>query len=275
MTAPILGIIAGAGRTPRILVEHCLHKGIPFALCGIAGVVDSDFLNCYRGESIPLGQAGKLIQFLKSQSVSDLVLTGALQRPDWNKIQVDARGLKFLAHVLVKKTLGDDALLRLVRAELESEGFRVRGIQDYAPELLAPEGSLSAIHPSHKDYESVKLGWNTAHFHGQQDKGQSVVVQGESVIGFEDKFGTDALIKKVIPFPDQRGPILVKVCKPQQDRDLDLPTIGPQTVRQCAAKGFVGIAIEAGTTLIVDREEVVELCNEHNLFLLSLSYQSI
>ncbi len=275
MSVPILGIIAGAGRAPEILVEHCLHKGIPFALCGIAGVTDTHFLECYRGESIPLGQAGKLIQFLKSQNVSDLVLTGALQRPDWNKIQVDARGLRFITHILIKKTLGDDALLRLVREELESEGFRVKGIQDYAPELLAPEGSLSAIHPTNADYKSVKMGWNTAHFHGSQDKGQAVVVQGDTIIGFEDKSGTDALIDKVTPFMNQRGPILVKACKPQQDRNLDLPTIGPNTVQRCADKGFIGIGIEAGATLIIDKEKVIDLCNQNNLFLLSLSSNSI
>lgn len=218
-----------------------------------------------------VGMAGAMIAWLKEQGVHYIVMTGALRRPDWSKLKVDARGMKILAKILLKKTLGDDQLLRTLRRELEADGFELKGIQDYVPDLLAPTGLLTTINPLDEDNESIRLGFNAAKELGRQDKGQSVVVQQEAVIGLEGPDGTKALMLKAAQIKSAgRGPILVKVCKPQQDKALDMPTIGLQTIMTAIDCGYVGIVVEAGETLLVDRDEVIDLCNQKNIFLLSI-----
>ena len=105
--------------------------------------------------------------------------------------------------------------------------------------------------------------------HGRQDKGQSVIVQQDTVLGLEGPDGTATLMTKAASIKSAgRGPILVKVCKPQQDRALDMPTIGTQTVETARKCGFAGIVVEAGETLMLEREKVITLCDQYGIFLL-------
>ena len=128
---------------------------------------------------------------------------------------------------------------------------------------------MGTLAPLPEDAESIERGFNAAKEHGRQDKGQSVVVQQDMVLGLEGDDGTAALMKKAAAIKSVgRGPILVKVCKPQQDKALDMPTIGEQTIETARSCGFAGIVVEAGETLILDREKVITLCNEYGIFLL-------
>ena len=125
--------------------------------------------------------------------------------PDWAKLKVDARGMKILAKILLRKTLGDDQLLRTLRSELEADGFELKGIQDYVPNLLAPTGLLTAVKPLDEDNENIRLGFNAAKELGRQDKGQSVVVQQETVLGLEGPDGTKALMLKAAQIKSSRN----------------------------------------------------------------------
>ena len=212
-----------------------------------------------------------MISWLKENDVHDVVMTGALKRPEWSKLKVDPRGMKILAKILLKKSMGDDALLRTLRRELESDGFTLHGIQDFVPGLLAPGGCLGKIAPQSEDWETIRLGYNAAKELGRQDKGQSVIVQQDTVLGLEGNEGTKSLMQKASLIKSQgRGPILVKVCKPQQDRALDMPTIGTHTVETAHEGGFAGIVVEADQTLIVDLENVIRLCDLNGIFIYGL-----
>lgn len=267
-----IGVIAGSGRLPLLLADTLRCRGFEPCIVALAGWVDDESgdLSSYAHRVIPLGRAGEIIGWLKAQGVRELVLAGSLQRPQWLKLKVDPRGLRFVAKVALR-ALGDDGLLRAVRGELESEGFSLRGIHEFMPDLLAPVGVIGAIAPLPEDQESLEIGLNAAVEHGRQDKGQSVVVQQEVILGLEGRDGTAALMRRSVAGKSiGRGPILVKICKPQQDRALDMPTIGLQTAQMAAELGFVGIAVSAGETLILDREETVAYCNRTGLFLLGL-----
>jgi DUF1009 family protein len=164
------------------------------------------------------------------QGISDLVLIGDVKRPKFTEMRPDLRTAAFFAK-LGLRALGDDGLLKAVRAELEQEGFTIHGIHELMPDLLMPAGVLTKVAPDDVAYESIHEGLMESRVIGKKDIGQSVVVLGDKVIGTEDENGTDALIRRAA----QKGAILVKSSKPQQDRKLDMPTIGSETVRLCAA----------------------------------------
>jgi hypothetical protein len=265
-----VGIIAGSGRPPLLLAEALEREGhVPYIIA-LDGSAEPELYQTRKHLLVPIGRAGRIIKWLKENGVTELVLSGALKRPEWAKLKVDPRGLMFVAKVALK-ALGDDGLLRAIRFELEKDGFHLRGIHEFMPELLAPEGVLGSIEPLAEDQETIRLGYDAAKEHGRQDKGQSVVVQQETVLGLEGDDGTAALMARAAKIKSVgRGPILVKVCKPQQDLALDLPTIGINTVESAREGGYAGIAVEAGLTLIIDLANVVLLCDRYGLFIVGL-----
>lgn len=266
-----VGIIAGSGQLPELLASRLEQSSISPYIIALDGIAEPSLYQTREHAVIPVGMAGSMISWLKQNGIRDILMTGALKRPEWSKLKVDPRGLRVLTKILLKKSMGDDALLKTLRRELESEGFVLRGVQEFVPELLAPEGILGAVAPLPEDRDSIQLGFNAAKEHGRQDKGQAVVVQQDTVIGLEGADGTRALMLRAGGIKSQgRGPILVKVCKPQQDKALDMPTIGEQTVETARNSGFSGIVVEAGETLIIDLQKVVELCNLYNMFLIGI-----
>ncbi len=266
------GLIAGAGKLPYLLVEKWESEGLKPVIIAIDGYADVDLYKGRIGTTIPLGSAGKMVDFLKVNNVTDLVINGRVTRPDLFKLKPDARGMMVIARILLKKKIGDDALLKVIRAEIEKDGFKLRAIQEFLPEVLTPAGLLTKTPVLDEDKASIDIGFQAARSHGAKDLGQSVVVQQGDVIGLESEKGTNALIREAGRNKQiGRGPILVKACKPQQDKSLDLPTVGLSTAREAQAAGFVGIVLQAGETLLVDRDETIEFCDRNNIFLFGIA----
>ena len=160
-------------------------------------------------------------------------------------------------------------MLSAVANEIEREGFKVIGVDELLSDLLAPEGCFGQHAPSQQDMKNVREGIKKALIHGQQDKGQAVVILNERIIGTEDRNGTDELIKKCGKKSAFReNPILIKIKKPCQDRRIDLRSIGARTVELGAEYGYSGIAIETGHTLIIDKEQVKNIADKYGLFIL-------
>lgn len=260
-----LGIVAGGGELPYALRDRCKERGIKTHIVGLKNYVDDEAL---ANIIVPIGSAGKIFKAFHAQGITDLVLIGKLGRPRIIDLKPDLKTLGFFAR-LGKKAfngeLGDDGLLKALRDELERDGFALHGVHRFLPELLAEEGVLTAAAPTDLQRADITLGIAESQKLGQADIGQSVIVHDGAIVGREDAIGTDALIRRA-----DVG-ILVKTCKPQQDRDLDMPTIGPKTVQAAHENGLSGIAVQAGETLIADRGETIKLANDYGLFLIGVS----
>lgn len=255
-----IGIVAGGGSLPRKLISFCETKNIETYTIAFDGQADLAVLDGKSHKVMRLGEAGKIIKVLRERDIRDLVLIGSVKRPTFTDMRPDLRTAAFFAK-LGLRALGDDGLLKAVRAELEEEGFRIHGIHELMPELLMPQGILAGA-PNDMQIEDIKIGLSASRKIGEEDVGQSVVVLNGEVIGTEDESGTNALIRRAA----RRGAILVKSSKPQQDRKLDMPTIGLETIRLCAELGYAGIAAEGGGVLVADREEMIEAANKAGLF---------
>lgn len=259
-----LGIVAGGGILPRALYERCKDLGVQTHIVGLKHYCDdSDLPNII----IPIGSAGKIFKAFHAQAITDLVLIGKLGRPKLRDLKPDIKTLSFFAKLGRKAfngELGDDGLLKALRDLLEHDGFALHGVHKFLPELLAGEGVHTNAKPTQDQLRDIELGIQASQELGREDKGQSVIVYNGNVIGREDEQGTDALMRAA-----SQG-VLVKTCKPQQDRDLDMPTIGPNTIKIAAHQGLSGIAIQAGETIIAEREQVIALANEMGLFLIGV-----
>jgi DUF1009 family protein len=261
-----LGILAGGGDLPAQLVAACRAAGRPFHLVTFKDQPMPTVPGLQPGEHtiVNLGAVGATLNVLREEAVRDVVLIGAIAKPSIFDLRPDIAGMKLLASVALHH---DDALLSTICRFLESEGFRVMGVHDVLPGLMAPKGSLGVVRPVRNDLADIEVGWRTAKLLGQADVGQAVIVKDKVVIGVEAVEGTDLLLERCAGFRgDRTGGVLVKVVKPGQDLRVDLPSIGPRTLELLAKHSYRGVAVEAGRTLVIDQPKVIDMANANGLF---------
>ncbi len=261
-----LGILAGGGALPGRLIATCQAEGRSFFVLAFSGHADPSAIEGVPHAWLRLGEAGRGFEMLRQAGVEEVVMAGPVRRPTLRDLRPDWRTARFFGRIGLK-ALGDDGLLKAVIAELEDEGFRVVGIHSILGDLLADEGGWGTIEPDEQAVADIQRGLEVALGLGALDVGQSVVVQQGIVLGVEAVEGTDALLRRCCDLR-RAGPggVLVKISKPGQERRVDLPTIGPDTVKNCVAAGLRGIAVEAGSTVVVDRAAVITAADASGLF---------
>ena len=267
-----LGILAGGGELPLRVARAARDAGRPVFAVVLSGWGDpAQWAGLPHAVERP-GAAGRILALLRAKGVRQLVLTGRVRRPSVSTLRPDAVGVRVVARIGTAFFLGDDGLLRAVARVLEEEGFQVVSPQSVLAGLLPESGLLGrAAAPDEAARADIRRGIVVCRALGAADVGQAVVVQQGLVLGVEAIEGTDALLARCgILRREGAGGVLVKLAKPGQDRRLDLPAVGPDTVRNAAAAGLAGIAFGAGATVLLDREATVAAADAAGLFLLAL-----
>lgn len=266
-----LGVIAGRGTLPRRIVDRCRTQGRGVFVLAFEGHTDPETTTGVDHVRIGLGRVGAGIEALKQAGVRDIVMAGGIDRPSLRALDLDKRGMKLLMKLGLRGR-GDDALLRVLIGELESEGFRVVGVPDLLDDALMPEGLLGRHGPDGQAQADIARGLAVLQRIGAADVGQAVVVQQGLVLAVEAIEGTDAMLSRcrelARPGP---GGVLVKLRKPGQENRADLPTIGPATVRKAAAAGLRGVAAEAGGAVVIGRDDLVAEADAAGLFVTGIN----
>lgn len=267
-----LGIIAGGGSIPKMLIEHCAAQGRDFFVLAIEGNADKALItNDIPHQWIRIGQAGTGFKRFAEEKVQDVIMIGTIKRPGFFDLVPDLRTTAFFAKVGAK-ALGDDGILRALVNEIEAEGMTVRGIHEVMSDLLVKPGILGRHKPDKQALVDIRRGIDVALALGKLDVGQSVVVQQGLVLGVEGIEGTDELIRRCCEYRRKgNGGVLVKLRKPQQDMRIDLPTIGPRSVSRAQESGLRGIVVHAGNGLIVDEAETIRLADKAGLFIMGIN----
>ncbi|HUT48016.1 MAG TPA: UDP-2,3-diacylglucosamine diphosphatase LpxI [Alphaproteobacteria bacterium] len=271
----MLGIIAGGGPFPGYVIGQCAARGIPHFVLALKGFADPDLLKNAPQGWARLGAGGRALRLLRQAGVRELTMIGSVWRPNLLQFWPDPVILGAMVRIGWRALFGgDDALIKAVIGVIEAKGFHVVPIEAVLPELLATEGSYGRIAPDAAAERDIAHGFEIAREVGRADVGQGAVVEQGVVLAREDASGTDAMLARLAGQDkhERKGPggVLVKAAKPDQQRKVDLPTIGAGTVEAAAAAGLRGIAIEAGSALVVDRDRVVAAANEAGLFVVGV-----
>ena len=267
--APKLGIVAGSGELPRLLIRSCREQGRGVFVIALQNHCDPETVQGVEHAWVRIGAGGTSIRLLRKAGVVDLVMAGAVKRPGFWALMPDWRTLKFLMGGWLSK--GDDGLLSAIVKTLEiQEGFRIVGAHDVRPELLSPEGVLGGVSPLEPEQVSIDTAVRAAKELGAEDKGQAAVARNDDTVALEGPDGTDAMLRRLIKTGEASGGVLAKVAKPGQETRVDLPTIGLRTVENAHRAGLKGIVVEAGSSIIVDREDVLAKANELGLFVVGV-----
>ena len=263
---------------PFAVADSLTARGINPVLFALRGACDPVRVERFRHHWISIGQLGKATKLFRAENCRDLVFIGTLVRPALTEIRLDWGTLRVLGRVWAAFRGGDDHLLSGIGKILESDGFRMVGIKDVAPDLLMPEGCLTLKAPDENAAADIARGREVLRALSPFDIGQATVVIDGHVVGVEDIEGTDGLLARVARLSAEgrirarttRG-VLVKAPKSGQDLRFDLPTMGPRTVEGAAAAKLAGIAIVAGNTIVVEPQAVIEAADAAGLFVTGLS----
>jgi len=267
-----LGIIAGAGTMPLAVAEAARAAGRSVHVIAIEGAAE-ETVETYPHTWVNFGEIGLMLKALKKQNCGELVIIGGVRRPKLNDLRIDVGALANLPAILSALVGGDNSVLSGIVEFFESKGFHVVGAEEIAPGLIAGAGPLGKRRPSKQDLADIALAADLIKAMGRFDVGQAVVVSRGHVLAVEAAEGTDALLgrcKSVKRWTPKRGDgrsgVLVKCAKPGQERRVDLPAIGPETVRRSQEARLNGIAVAAADVLIADRKAVIGVANELGLF---------
>jgi DUF1009 family protein len=262
-----LGILAGGGELPSILIQACRERGWAFHVIALRGQADPATVADVPHDWIRLGEAAVMKDRLRAEDIDRVVFCGKVERPSLSDLMPDWRGVKFLVRI-GGRLLSDNRLMEAIIKEFESEGFAVIGPADVAGSLLAKSGPYGRLLPSAEEGSAIVAGFAAARVAGRRDIGQAAVVRGAQVLDVEGADGTDALIARCAArHQDASGAILVKARKPQQEMRADPPVIGLRTVQKAAAAGFRGIAVEAGGVLVLDGAALGVAADNAGMFL--------
>ena len=268
-----LGILAGGGSLPSLIIEACRQSGRDLFVVAFEGQADADLVVDVPHAWVRLGAASKTLKLLKDASVEELIFAGRIARPTMAALRPDAKAREFFAK-MGTKVFGDDGLLRALAATLEAEGFMVTSPTAILGDLQVAEGILGANVPDESARLDISRGIEVINALSPVDVGQAVAVQEGLVLGVEAVEGTDALIERCGSLKREGpGPVLVKIRKLGQDIRVDLPTIGHATVKRARDVGFRGIVIEAKAALVLEREHVIVTADEAGLFVIAVTVE--
>ncbi len=258
-----IGLIAGSGQFPFLCARAAKGRGMLVVAVAHRDETDPSLQELVDElHWVYVGQLGKVIRILKTAGVNQVLMAGGVNRGRlFRHFRPDLRALSLLRRVGAGK---DDRLLSAVAAELESEGIIVQPATLFQEELLAPAGGLNRHRPTRLQQQDIAFGFLLAKEIGRLDIGQCVVVRHQVVLAVEAIEGTDEAIRRGGRLSGG-GAVVVKVAKPQQDLRFDQPAVGLNTIRTMAEVGARVLAVEAGKTLIFDREEMLALADREGI----------
>jgi DUF1009 family protein len=274
--APPLAILCGGGDFPVHVARAAIQRGRDPVMVGIVGAADKR-IEAFPHFWVHMGEVGKLFRALKERGIVEIVIVGAMTRPEFADLRLDWGALRRLAGLASLFRGGDNRLLVGIARLFENEGVAVLGVQQIAPQLLVSPGALGALAPSAQALTDARKGGELIAALSPFDVGQAVVVANGRVLAIEAAEGTDSMLARIadlraahrLRFKGKAG-VLVKAPKRGQDMRLDMPAVGPKTIEGAKNAQLEGVALAAGRVLIADRASFARAADEAGLFVFGL-----
>jgi DUF1009 family protein len=262
-----LAIIAGAGYLPKHVCEACKEQRIPYVVIGLENETTFELFKDEKIHSFKIYNISKIIEFMKSEEVNYITFAGKVRRAHISRLLLDFKGAILFAKV-IRNGLNDSAILKTVLDFIEKEGFKIIAPEKVAHNIILTKGLITKSKPDQIAEKDIKQGIKILRGIASFDVGQALVIQNGLVLGVEAAEGTDDLIKRCGEIRQEgEGPILIKIIKPEQDKRVDMPCIGPETIMNAQKFGIRGIAAESGSTLVLDQVSTVKLANRFGIFI--------
>ena len=272
-----LGLSAGVGTVPFEFVQTAKKQGHEIVCIAVVPDVDTR-LRSYSDKyfEINVFKLNKILKTLCEANVKEVTMLGKVTKEYLYKRKLvipDLRTVKLL-NKLRKLDFKDDTIMLALVDELEGSGLKVMDQTKYLKPLMPPPQIFTHAMPSEEQMDDIAFGFKTAKLIGQMDMGQTVVVKDKAVMAVEAIEGTDACIRRGGKLAG-KGAVVVKVAKPNQDPRFDVPAVGLDTLNAMIETKCKVLAIEAEKTLFVDRFDVMDKADEHDIVIVSVNQESL
>ncbi len=268
-----IGLIAGNGRFPLIFAEVAKREGVRVIAVAHRGETEEAIGELVDAVTwVRVGELGKMIRVFRDGGVRRAVMAGGLSKAGvFRGGRPDVRGAMFLARM---RSFRDDALLRGVAAELESDGIAIVPSTTFLSSIVVHEGVLGRHSPKRRHWSDIAYGYRLAKEIGRFDVGQSIVVRGGVALAVEAMEGTDACIRRGGELGHGEV-VVVKASKPGQDLRFDVPAVGPRTIETMVAASARVLALEAERTILLDREDLLESADRVGIAIVGVTATSV
>jgi DUF1009 family protein len=261
-----LGLLAGNGRFPFLVAQEARKNGRRVVCVAFNEEADPALENYVDViHWIYVGQLDKWIKTFKAEGVQDVVMVGLVRHSnmyaDIKKFRLDVRAMKMFWNLKDRKA---DTILSAIGEEFAKDGLKLIPSIEHLSHCLAPKGVMTKRKPTSEEADDIVFGYKIAKAMAGQDIGQTVCVKNKAVIAVEAMEGTDQCIKRAGTMA-QGNFVITKVAKPKQDLRFDVPVIGLNTIETFREAGGGVLAVEAGKTLILDREKLLEWANSEKI----------
>jgi hypothetical protein len=263
-----LAIIAGNGVYPHAMVRGARAAGVKrIVVAAFQNETDPALASVVDGiEWMRVGQLGKMLGFLKDSGASHAVMSGQIAPKNLFDLRPDLKAFLLLAKLRERNA---ESIFGAIAEAMAGVGVNLLPATSFMEENLAGQGLLAGPSPARKTLEDLAFGFRIAKESSRLDIGQTVVVKGGTVLAVEAFEGTNAAISRGGSL-GKKGAVMVKVSKPGQDLRFDVPVIGPITLQTAHEGGLAAIGIEAGQTLLLEKERLIELASAHKLTIYGL-----
>ena len=265
-----LGLLAGLGKLPVEFAKAARGMGLHvFAVALVEGVDQSLPAVTVDLQQISIARLGAIITYLKEHEITKVTMIGKVTKEilfSGKHEMPDERMLKLLSSLPDRS---DDTMMMAFVKELAMEGIQVFDQTALIRSLMPAAGTLTKREPTVNEQEDMAFGFKIAKEIGRLDIGQTVVIKNLAVMAVEAIEGTDACIRRGGELACG-GAVVAKVAKPEQDLRFDMPTIGVQTIESMLAADVRAIVMEAGKTLLVEREKVIALADANSITIVAM-----
>lgn len=265
-----IGLLAGVGRLPVECAKAAAALGYEVYAVGLIPGVDPELRECTADyQDISVAQLQAIIDYLKSKGAEEVTMLGKVTKELLYSGQHAVPDMRMLGLMLTLPDRKDDTLLLAFVKELAKDGLQVFDQTALIRSLMPKPGVLTKRQPTESELQDMQFGMKMAREIGRLDVGQTVVVKQQAVMALEAIEGTDACIKRGGELA-RGGAIVAKTAKPNQDLRFDVPAVGMRTMEIMVEVGARALVIEAGRTLLVDKEKVVALAEANDIAIVAM-----
>jgi len=266
-TPEILGIIAGNGVYPREMAAAARKAGVKKIVAAAFTDETDPTISQHVDvvEWLRVGQLGRLLKFFREHKVHRAIMAGQIAPKNLFDLRPDVKALVVLAKL---KQRNAESIFAAIADELAKVDVHLLPATSFLEDDMAAKGLIAGPKLSRAEEEDVDLGWNVAKEIARLDIGQTIIVKNGTVLAVEAFEGTNDAIKRGGALASE-GAVMIKVAKPNQDMRFDVPVVGIETVKVAAAAKLRVIAVEAGKTLLLERDKVVDLAERSKISLIA------
>src|SRR4026207_86481 len=263
-----LGLIAGNGRFPFMVLEGARQTGASMAVAAIREETDPEIEKLADNVKwVGIGQLGRMIRFFKDEGVEKAIMAGQVKHIQiFSRAVPDARMLKVLLRLPRRNT---DSLIGAIAAELQSEGIELIDSTYFLHESLPASGTLTRREPSKQEREDIEYGLEIAREIARLDLGQTIVVRGKAGVAIEAVEGRDATIRRAGQLVNGKLTV-VKLAKPNQDMRFDVPVVGVPTIEAMVEARATCLCLSAGKTLMFEREQMIATADKQKIAIVAV-----